>query len=107
MKKIRISKNSTVLLFVLFCHARSLCLISSKKLIFNNVRCFKINITNDAGTKNGTEIINFLPPKTRKTVILMPFSAFASHLQGVKVIIELTVSSSSTAQKTILSAHQV
>ena len=52
MKKIRISKNSTVLLFVLFCHARSLCLISSKKLIFNNVRNFKINSTTDAGTKN-------------------------------------------------------
>ena len=79
-------------------HARSLCLISSKKLIFNNVRCFKINITNDAGTKNGTEIIDFLAPKTRKTIILMPFSAFASHLQGVKVIIELTVSSSFMAQ---------
>ena len=44
--------------------------------------------------KNGTEIIDFLAPKTRKTIILMPFSAFASHLQGVKVIIELTVSSS-------------
>ena len=59
---------------------------------------FKINITNDAGTKNGTEIINFLPHKTRKAVTLMPFSAFASHLQGVMVIIELTISSSSTAQ---------
>ena len=44
--------------------------------------------------KNGTEIIDFLAPKTRKTIILMPFSALASHLQGVKVIIELTVSSS-------------
>ena len=59
---------------------------------------FKINITNDAGTKNGTEIINFWAHKTRKTIILMPFSAFASHLQGVKVIIELTVSSSFMAQ---------
>ena len=48
--------------------------------------------------KNGTESINFLPPKTRKAVTLMPFSAFASHLQGVKVIIGLTVFSSSTAQ---------
>ena len=57
-----------------------------------------INITNDAGTKNGTEIINFLPSKTRKAIILMPFSAFASHLQGVKIIIELTVSSSFMAQ---------
>ena len=98
MKKIRISKNSTVLLFYCHAHARSLCLISSKKLIFNNVRCFKINSTNDAGTKNGTEIIIFLAPETRKTIILMPFSAFASHLQGVKVIIELTVSSSFMAQ---------
>ena len=40
----------------------------------------------------------FWRPKMRKTVILMPFSAFVSHLQGVMVIIELTVSSSSTAQ---------
>ena len=59
---------------------------------------FKINSTNDAWTKNGTEIIKFLAPKTRKTVTLMPFSAFASHLQGVKVIIELTVFSSFMAQ---------
>ena len=98
MKRIRISKNSTVLLFVLFCHARSLCLISSKKLIFNNVRCFKINITNDAGTKSVQKSLIFWRPKTRKTIILMPFSAFASHLQGVKVIIELTVSSSFIAK---------
>ena len=48
--------------------------------------------------KNGTEIIHFRAPKTRKTIILMPFSAFASHLQGVKVIIELTVSSSFMAK---------
>ena len=98
VKKIRVSKYSTVLLFYCHAHARPLCLISSKRLISNNVRNFKINSTNDAGTKNGTEIINFLPPKTRKTIILMPFSAFASHLQGVKVIIELTVSSSLMAQ---------
>ena len=98
MKKKRVSKYSTVLLFVLFCHARSLCLISSKKLIFNNVRCFKIDSTNDAGTKNVQKSLIFLALKTRKTIILVPFSAFASHLQGVKVIIELTVSSSSTAQ---------
>lgn len=80
MKKIRISKNSTVLLSVLSCPCSISSLISSKKLIFNNVRNFKINITNDAGTKNGTEIIHFRVPKTRKTIILMPFSAFASHL---------------------------
>ena len=59
---------------------------------------FKINITNDAGTKNVQKSLNFLAPKTRKTIILVPFSAFASHLQGVKVIIELTVSSSFMAK---------
>ena len=98
IKKIRVFQNSTVLLSVLSCPCSVSSLISSKKLIFNNVRYFKINSTNDAGTKNGTEIINFLAPKTRKTIIPMPFSAFASHLQGVKVIIELTVSSSFMAQ---------
>ena len=98
VKKIRVSKNSTVLLSVLSCPCSVFSLISSNKLIFNSIRYFKINSTNDAGTKNGTEIINFLPHMTRKTVILMPFSAFASHLQGVKVIIGLTVFSSSTAQ---------
>ena len=60
MKKIRVFKNSTVLLSVLSCPCSVFSLISSKKLIFNNVGYFKINSTNDAGTKNGTEIINFL-----------------------------------------------
>ena len=52
VKKIRVSKYSTVLLFYCHAHARPLCLISSKRLIFNNVRNFKIDSANDAGTKN-------------------------------------------------------
>ena len=36
--------------------------------------------------KNGTEIIKFLSLETRKTISPMPFSAFVSHLRGVKVI---------------------
>ena len=51
MKKNRVFKYSTVLLFYCHAHARPLCLISSKKLIFNNVRYFKNNSTKDAGTK--------------------------------------------------------
>ena len=46
----------------------------------------------------GTKIIKFLSSETRKAIIPTPFSAFASHLQGVKVIIELTVFSSFMAQ---------
>ena len=36
--------------------------------------------------KKGTKIIKFLSPETYKTTTPMPFSAFGSHLQGVKVI---------------------
>jgi hypothetical protein len=50
----------------------------------------------------GTEIIKLylsqVSSEIREAITPMPFSAFASHLQGVKVIIGLTVFSSSTAQ---------
>ena len=36
--------------------------------------------------EKGTKIIKFLSPETRETITPMPFSAFGSHLQGVKVI---------------------
>ena len=48
IKKICVFKNSTVLLSVLSCPCSVFSLISSNKLIFNNVGYFKINSTNDA-----------------------------------------------------------
>ena len=36
--------------------------------------------------KKGTNIIIFLSPEMRENIIPMPFSAFISHLQGVKVL---------------------
>ena len=36
--------------------------------------------------EKGTEIITFLSSEMRKTISPMPFSAFVSHLRGVKVI---------------------
>ena len=71
-------------------HARSLCLISSKKLNFNNVRYFKINSTKDAGTKNGTENIKFLLTKAskymREHIFPMLFPVFGANICNFEFI---------------------
>ena len=74
--------------FCPFCtvHARSLYLISSKKQKYNKIQHFSSSIPAISKPEKGTKIIRYLSPEIRKAIIPMPFPAFTSLLQGVKVI---------------------
>ena len=74
--------------FCPFCtvHARSLCLISSKRLKYNKIQYFRSSAPAISKPEKGTKISQFLSPEIRKGIIPMLFFAFTTHLQGVKVI---------------------